>query len=398
MRNLQVCMLGEFSIRFGDKVISDSENRSKKVWSMIAYFIYNRNRCISQQKLIDLLWGGDSLSSNPENAMRVTLHRARALLDQLYDGAGRELISRQDGGYCWSDSVEVTLDCDRFLNLIQSSETDEEKHLQNLLDALQLYRGNFLSRYTSEMWTIPASTHFLANFLSSSIEASDLLSARGRHQESVAICQIATDYEPYHEPLYQRLMKNLAAIGDMRGVTVVYEKLCKRLADDFDIEPSEETQHIFQNINVPAMKSELSEDEIRNGLHEPETLSGAMQCSYEHFKVLCYAESRSMERNGNSTHVALMSIPSGCSIARDKEILEKSMDLLSDHLRISLRLGDVISRCSTTQIIIMLPKANYENSCMVCRRVLTQFYALHPDFPEKINFIVQPLNIKMRVP
>lgn len=398
METLQISMLGEFSIRYGDKVISDAESRSKKVWSMIAYLIYNRHRSFSQQKLIDLLWGGDSMSSNPENAMRVTLHRARSLLDQLYDGAGHELIARQDGAYCWGGIDKTELDCDRFLELVQAADEDEEKYLQNLLEALKLYQGNFLSRHSAEMWVIPASTHFLARFLSAAMEAADLLSARGRHEEAVAICQRAIDFETYHEPLYQRLMQNLAAIGDIRGVTAVFEKLRKRLSDDFDIEPSEETQHIFQNISVPSAKRELSEEEVQKDLHEPEALSGAMQCSYEHFKVLCFAESRSMERNGNDTSIALINIPPNSRLLQDKDLLESSMEMLGDHLRKSLRLGDIISRCSTTQFIVMLPKANYENGCIACRRVLKQFHTAHPDFPEKINFIVQPLTIKMRVP
>ena len=40
---LQVKMLGGFSIRLGDRVIDDSNNRMKKVWLVLAYLIYSRN-------------------------------------------------------------------------------------------------------------------------------------------------------------------------------------------------------------------------------------------------------------------------------------------------------------------------------------------------------------------
>ena len=99
MEHIQIQMLGEFSLKTATASISDASNRSKKVWALLAYLICNRDRGISQQKLINLLWGDDSDSDNPENALRITLHRLRAQLDQLWPGAGRELIVRKDGGY-----------------------------------------------------------------------------------------------------------------------------------------------------------------------------------------------------------------------------------------------------------------------------------------------------------
>ena len=65
---------------------------------------------------------------------------------------------------------------------------------------------------------------------------------------------------------------------------------------------------------------------------------------------------------------------------------------------ISAPRGDTISRCSLSQYIIMLPKANYENSCMVCRRVLTAFQKAHPHVTAKINYMVQPLTPGICVP
>ena len=398
MEAIQIRMLGEFSLSYGGHTISDAEKRSKKVWSLLAYLIYNRDRSIPHQKLVDLLWGEDSSSSNPENAMRITMHRARGMLDELYEGAGRELIVRRDNGYGWNNEAAVEIDCDRFVRLTQPIE-DEEQHLQNLLDALKLYKGAFLPRQSSEMWAIPVGTHFQARFLEATLEAAGLLSSRERHAEAADICRNAIASEPYHEPLYQKLMQSLAVSGDIKGASDVFEQLSKRLEDDFGIEPSEETRTIYRDSIASSKKARmLPVEEVLEDLHEPEEMSGAMQCDYDHFKVLCYAESRSMERNGTITHIALMNITPDRENPQDKETLIGIMDQLGVELRRNLRLGDIISRCSSTQFIIMLPKANYENSCMVCRRVLAAFKRTYPAADKQINFIVQPLTSRMRVP
>lgn len=52
---LRVCMFGEFSLSMNGQTINDSDNRSKKIWLLLAYMIYFRSRGISQEELIELL-------------------------------------------------------------------------------------------------------------------------------------------------------------------------------------------------------------------------------------------------------------------------------------------------------------------------------------------------------
>lgn len=398
MEHIRIHMLGEFSLHADSASVSDAGNRSKKVWSLLAFLICNRDRTITQAKLINLLWGDEPDSDNPENALRITLHRLRAQLDQLWPGAGRELILRKSGGYTWNNAIDITLDCDQFETLCQTSVADEELRLKNLLDALSLYQGEFLPRQAGEMWVVPVSTHFHNLNLQATLEAAGLLSARGRHEEAAQICRVTAASEPYHEPLHQILMQELAAAGDRKAAAAVYEALSKRLFDDFGIRPNEQTREIYRTAAHSPDDRALPMEEVLQHLQEPEGNTGAMQCDYDYFKVLCFAESRAMERSGNVTHIALLSLHSGTENALTKRSVERIMNQLGQQLRCNLRRGDTISRCSVSQYIIMLPKANYENSCMVCRRVITAFYKAHPHVTAKINYMVQPLTPGICVP
>ena len=111
---LKVWMLGEFSISMGEARIDDSGNRSRKVWLLLAYMIYNRNRPVSQEELISLLWGEDTGSTNPVNALKTMLHRVRTMLNQLDPTAGHSLIVRRGGSYAWNTDFDVDLDVERF--------------------------------------------------------------------------------------------------------------------------------------------------------------------------------------------------------------------------------------------------------------------------------------------
>ncbi len=399
MKSVYIRMLGEFSLEADGIRISDANNRARKVWCMLAYLICNRKTAVSQKKLIDLLYGEDSESANPENALRITMHRMRGALDQLWSGAGKELILYKSGGYWWNPEVEVTLDCEAFDTLSTPRPGEpEEQRLERYLKALELYRGEFLPKHSSEGWVIPVSAHFQNRYVELTLEAADMLIQRERYGEAAAWCRRAVEKETYHEVLHQVLMRALGAMGDAKGAGAVYDTLRKRLFDDFGIHPSEETQAVYRACAHAPGDRTLPMDEVIKQLREPVSKHGAMVCDYDYFKILCFSESRTMERSGHATHVALLSVASTTGTPMAKRSQDRILEQLGEHIRLNLRRGDTISRCSVTQYIMMLPKANYENSCMVCRRIIASFHQAHPKTAVKINYMVQPLTPGISVP
>ena len=388
MEPIKVCMLGEFTLRAGDNLLRESGNRSRRIFSLLSFLICHRGQSVSQYKLIEQLWGDTGEIANPENTLRILLHRARSQLDQLYEGAGRECILRKDGSYCWNPEIKMEVDYERFEQLCQSK---EDHRLENLLEALSLYQGEFLARQASDGWVVPVSTHFQNLFLMASQEAAQLLLESGRYEEAAAICRRCLTVEPYSEPVCQLLMQILAARKDTRAAAEVYESLSRRLFDDFGIRPSSETRAVYRAAVHSPEDRTIAMDEVLEHLQEPESPPGALQCDYDYFKMLCFAERRSIERSGNVTHVALLSITGTPDKPLSKRSQKRILEQLGDSLRLNLRRGDVISQCSASQYIVMLPKANYENSCMVCRRCIAAFQRKHPHVAARVHYLVQPL-------
>lgn len=398
MDPIHVHMLGDFFLQYQDNKICEADNRSRRIWSLLSFLIYYRGQQISPKRLFEQIWGNDTDVNNPENTLRLLLHRTRALLDQLYEGAGKECILRKEGGYCWNPAIPIVVDYERYEQLCQGTDTDASQRLPAVLEALSLYQGEFLAKQSSENWVIPICTHYQNLFLMASQEAAQLLSDGKRYEEAANVCRRVIAAEPYFEPIYQRLMLVLSAMGDARGAADVYENLSRRLFDDFGIRPSDETRAVYRTAAHSPEERTLPMEEVLEDLRESELLPGAMQCDYDYFKVLCHAESRAMERSGSVTHIALLSVSGPVHKPLSKRSLSRIMEQLGSVLRTNLRRGDTISQCSVSQYIIMLPKANYENSCMVCRRVLAAFNRAHPHVSARIQFLVQPLHPGIHVP
>ena len=385
MERLQIKTLGEFSLQAGENRISDCDNRSRKVWMMIAYLLCKRDRVVTQSELIDRVWGDDPASSNPENTLKVTLHRARGMLDKLWPDAGHELILRRNSGYIWNCGIDMELDVERFEQLCGKSEPEA------MLEALELYRGEFLGKLSTGAWVVPLMTHYHNLYIQTLLRVLPLLMEQGRHREAGELCRAAVPMEPYHEQLHQHWMTALLAQGDTKGVSAVYEDLRTRLFHDFGITPNEQTRDIYRKAVHNVDDKTMPIETVLEHLLETDPAAGALLCEFDCFKVLCHAEARAMVRSGKATHVALLSVSGGGGKQLLKRSLDRAMENLGEQIRLNLRRGDAYTRCSPSQYVVMLPQANYENSCVVCRRVISAFFRRYPHATVHIGFKVQPL-------
>lgn len=390
---LQVQMLGQFTLRYGDRTISDSDDRSRRVWSLLAYMLYNHGRSFAQEELIHLYWSNSEKSADPGNALKSIFHRIRTALDKLQPGLGRLLVRRKAGRYFWNNAMPLSLDIEDFEAHFHAAEAagDDDVRLAEYQAALALYAGDPLPRMTDEIWTIPIVAYYHSLYTRAAAGAIELLEKQERTAEAVALCRRAIHIEPYQEDLYEHLMRGLLRTGDMKGAMSVYEEMSEQLFAHFGVMPSETLRTLYRQATRTVNDRTLTMDEVCSQLEEPAPHGGAMVCEYDFFKILYRAEARSIARNGHSANICLLSVS-----GKDGEMLaRRSLDPAMNNLQVlvqnNLRRGDVIARCSISQYIILLPQANYENSRMVADRLVSAFYRRYPHSPARLRYTVQPL-------
>lgn len=390
---LQVQMLGQFTLRYGDRTISDSDDRSRRVWSLLAYMLYNHGRSFAQEELIHLYWSNNEKSADPGNALKSIFHRIRTALDKLQPGLGRLLIRRKAGRYFWNNAMPLSLDIEDFEAHFHAAEAagDDDVRLAEYQAALALYAGDPLPRMTDEIWTIPIVAYYHSLYTRAAASAIELLEKQERTAEAVALCRRAIHIEPYQEDLYEHLMRGLLRTGDMKGAMSVYEEMSEQLFAHFGVMPSETLRTLYRQATRTVNDRTLTMDEVCSQLAEPAPHGGAMVCEYDFFKILYRAEARSIARNGHSANICLLSVS-----GKDGEMLaRRSLDPAMNNLQVlvqnNLRRGDAIARCSISQYIILLPQANYENSRMVADRLVSAFYRRYPHSPARLRYTVQPL-------
>ena len=390
---LQVQMLGQFTLRYGDRTISDSDDRSRRVWSLLAYMLYNHGRSFAQEELIHLYWSNNEKSADPGNALKSIFHRIRTALDKLQPGLGRLLIRRKAGRYFWNNAMPLSLDIEDFEAHFHAAEAagDDDVRLAEYQAALALYAGDPLPRVTDEIWTIPIVAYYHSLYTRAAAGAIELLEKQERTAEAVALCRRAIHIEPYQEDLYEHLMRGLLRTGDMKGAMSVYEEMSEQLFAHFGVMPSETLRTLYRQATRTVNDRTLTMDEVCSQLAEPAPHGGAMVCEYDFFKILYRAEARSIARNGHSANICLLSVSDKDGEMLARRSLDPAMNNLQVLVQNNLRRGDVIARCSISQYIILLPQANYENSRMVADRLVSAFYRRYPHSPARLRYTVQPL-------
>lgn len=394
MDAVRIRLFGDFTILYQDKKLEPSDSRSRKVWMLLAYMIYHRKSNIPIETFIDLLWNGDETVSNPTNALKTVFHRLRSLLDQLGTGMGHRLILRHATGYAFNPDVPIELDIDDFEACFANArkEVNPETRLALSLSAFELYSHDFLPKYAAEPWVIPISAYYHNLYLQLVYETLDLLVTDHQSNQAVYLCRRAVQIEPYDETLYAHLIRNLLYLGEQHTAQLTYESFSKLLFDEFGVTPSEELRALHGEYLRTTQKDALDLPTLTKEILSQTSDHGALYCELDLFKAIYCAQSRMVSRSGLAIHVALLTITAADGSPLSKRSLERCMENLRPLTCDALRRGDIVSGCSASQYILLLPNTNYENACLVVDRIIRRFGRQYPHSPGFLRYRVEPIS------
>ena len=387
-----ISFLGDFIVAHGGKSVSDRQNRTRKPWNLIEYILTNRNRAISQEELLDLVWS-DKQSDNSPGALKVLLHRARKLLEPV--APDTDLIILKKGHYRWNNDIDIEVDADLFMELAKEVDAavDPAQKTELLERATGLYKGDYLCS-NNENWVIPYANEYRKEYIRLVIELSDSYSASSRYSDDAASCADAIRIDPYNEELYYRMINSLFLSGHQPEALEAYNTMTDTFYRQFAVTPSDRLKSLYRTIvsTTNALVTDIGI--IRDSFEEKGTISGAFSCEYEFFKDICQLKARACAREGDSAYLALITISGRNGITLPDKVVNKAVDTLASSIRENLRKGDVYSRYSLTQYVILLPTSSFENVESAMQRIVLSFNKKLNKKDVLAGYRMQPLDPK----
>lgn len=366
---VKVDFFGTFEMTYSEKSITSDDIKSDKLLKLLAFCITNSDRLIPSSELIDLIWYYEDVD-NPIGALKNLVYRLRTVLKK--ELGLKDLIVTGKSAYSISSSYKIISDQDEFEKLNKALEENpkDEETFERLLG---LYKGKFLSEIEDDHRVMARSALYHSIYVNRSCEYCHLLEEQKKYDKMEEVARKALEIDKLEESVNIALIRSLYLQKRYRQATDTYKQTTDMLYRYLGTNPSDEMKDLYELIQKENHDASADIFEIQGELADDEK-NGALLCEYGAFRDLYSMQARMMDRLGVCAHLCLLTVNDYSSYETDREknkqYVEKTMQKICDSLVAGLRIGDVVSRFSVNQFVVLLPTCNYEDSQMVMNRVL----------------------------
>lgn len=377
MKTVKMQLFGSFSLTDGDAVLGEETLRSGKLTRMLAYIIMNRDSVLTHQKLIEVFW--EDNSRNPDGALKNLMYRLRTALKVL----GKETyVCTLPGAYRWNPEIEVETDYEQFEQMTaglrgMGPETEKEEKKKVCRDIIACYRGNVSGRISDESWILPKVTWYQSLYMDTIKVLCEIYEEERNWYDLEMICNQALGVDVLDEDIHCSLIRSLYGQRKYDLAMFRYEKANKLFYENMGIRHPEKLRSVFREMMAGTGEYTTDINSILEEAREPDKPEGVFFCDYQIFRQIYRMEARRIERMGVAEYVVLLTVRRDGRRRGESSLdqgLIEGLEILESVLKDSLRIGDVASRYSPTQFIILLPTCSYESGITVIERIQKSFY------------------------
>lgn len=362
---LRVYCLGTFQVLRPDEPEPIGVGSRQKTWSLFKYLLVNKGTAVPTETVMDMFW-----PDNDDTApLRTAISRLRAALEP-------ESSPYRRGSYvaCTRDTCSlradapIWLDVEEFEGLCRKAHAlgeDRTKAVGIYLEALPMYKGDFLAEDLYTEWTIIPREHYRQLFLSSVIEAANWLLGFKDYAQARRILQDGIQIDPFMEELHILLMEALIKMGDLQGARDHYTQSTSLLYQELGIRPSREFKEVYRRAKSP---QDTPANSLADALAAREQAKGAFVCEAELFPSILLLERRRLARNNAEASIVFLDVD-----APEEELEDLAAEIINKVANISMRTGDVICRLDETHFALLLPSTSVEGSATVTKRIQDRF-------------------------
>jgi predicted ATPase/DNA-binding SARP family transcriptional activator len=243
MARLSIHLLGQLQISMDGEVVTGFE--SDKVRALLVYLAVEAGRLHRREALAELLW--------PERPEGSALNNLRGALSNL-----RKAIQDRDASppfiLATRQTIQFNPESDHWLDVSGLAVLGEGAPLsaQALEEAVSLYRGPFLEGFTVrdsaafEEWASLKREQIGRQIAWACQQLVEQYEQAGATERALGHAWRWAELEPLDELAHRQLMRLLAASGQRPAALAQYETVGRILADELDVQPSEETQALYQ--------------------------------------------------------------------------------------------------------------------------------------------------------
>ena len=133
---------------------------------------------------------------------------------------------------------------------------------------------------------------------------------------------------------------------------------------------------------------------LKHRLSEEIPAQGAYQVEYGHFEKIYQLIARSLSRNNKMAQIILFSINENIRGTMDIGELNEAMNVLERCIVSSLRKGDVTTRYSSSQQVVIMIDSNIENGKRIAQRIIENYSRVYDNYNVELIYNIEEISSK----
>jgi DNA-binding SARP family transcriptional activator/predicted ATPase len=255
MAYLSLSLLGPFQVTLAEEPVTSFE--ADKVRALLAYLAVEADRPHRRDSLVGLLWP-DCLDRTARTNLRNALAILRKTIGDRNATPPFLLITRETIQF--NTASDAWVDVTAFIDLLETKGPPQQ-NIRRLEEVVVLYRGNFLEGFyvkgstAFEDWCSLTRERFQRQALMALHRLAGYYEQSGEYERACNYAWRQVELEPWQEEAHQQLMRLLALSGQRSAALAQYETCRHLLDEELDVEPTEETTRLYEQIRDGKLKA-----------------------------------------------------------------------------------------------------------------------------------------------
>ena len=380
---LKIELFGNFAIYNGEKNIFSNLKSTSRLRKLLQYLLTHKHRQVSTEELAQMLYSSDFKAAN--STIRTMIYRIRTIFSD--EGiCAKDIILSKNGGYAWNNEINHIIDAEEFEKLCKEAKDNpcQEGRIKQLLEAAEIYKGEFLADIKGEMWTMPIAHWYSSLYTECTRDAAGLLLNAERFDEAESLCMESLRIDPFDNLILEYHLRAMIAQGRDAEALEEYKRMEIMYNDVLGVSFPDSLRELYESINPDFTEYETSLEFVLSEWSEDNNFPHMHYCDLSTFKNIYKIEARSAKRSGREAYVVMFE--TACEINEKSGIMKK----LGSAIPGSLREGDLFTRSGTKRYMLMLCHLTYEK----CKGIIDSILcSLELKYLSKINSIsIKPIS------
>ena len=378
---------GRLEITNDNVTVNIVELFGKQLVNLLQVLLFHSEKPVQKDELIDILWPE---SKNPSSALKFSIFRLRAELNEIEFFKDKEVIVTTRKGYILNPNLDWNIDfveLEKAYNQINDgSELLDEIEFKTARKIFRLYQGRFYASPSQLHWILQKQEIFRQMYVKTMMRTSCYLYTQKRYDEMMLMNYQAVLIEPFNEGLHYYYMKGLVATRNYREALKYYDELNDIFLSELGTGLSKRFKQLYDIIIADHAKEESKDMEtIMRELSSRDQQNQGFFCSYEIFKYFYELLLKMSIRNEQNYYLIMLQFSDG---TLDYEKIGLDFDRVKRLVGSCLRSNDLFTRTSETQLLLLVDCQTEENAHLIIQRISNKFYSIFRKKNYRMNYSV----------